>query len=164
MTKEHKSFYSEEELDSLEYLDMPEPEKGRLHSLILQDPISQLRPPKPIVLGSRDPVSKAVKLMKKFRFGSVFVLDKDKLIGIFTEKDLVFKTSETDFELDKILLEDVMTPGPQALDEEDSLSHALNLMSVGGYRHIIVLRDGKPVGFVSIRGILKYITENALSA
>ena len=55
-----------------------------------------------------------------------------------------------------------MTPRPQALSEEDTIAQAINCMAVGGYRHLPIVRDGAPVGFVSIRGILSYIAKNAL--
>ncbi|MBI4583359.1 MAG: CBS domain-containing protein [Planctomycetes bacterium] len=157
-----RSYYSETDLESLEYLDMPLPRRGRLHEMILEDPISQLNAPKPIVLEASDPVSKAVKLMKKFRYGSVLVQDDEWLVGIFTEKDLIQKTSGKNFDFDKVTLREVMTPQPQALNAGDTLAHALHLMAVGGYRHVPVLDGGHPVGFVSIRGILRYIAENAL--
>ena len=155
--------YSEEDLQNLEYLDMPTPKRGRLHEIILKDPISQLNVPKPIVLDAKEPVSKAVKMMKKLRYGSTLVFLDNKLAGIFTEKDLLVKTTGQDMDLSKVALSQVMTPNPQALEEDDTIAHALHLMSVGGYRHIPIVRDGYPIGFVSIRGILKYIADNALS-
>lgn len=158
------SYYSEEDLQNLEYLDIPSPEKGQLHEMILEDPISRLNAPRPIVLDAGDPVSKAVNLMKKFRYGSVLVFEGGQLVGIFTEKDLLVKTAGAAVSPDTLPLREVMTPNPQALEKEDTLAHALHLMSVGGYRHIPVLADGEPVGFVSIRGILRYISENALSS
>ncbi len=157
-------YYSEEDLKSLEYLDLPSPEKSRLHEIILKDPLSQLNAVKPIVLKKSDSVLKAVTLMRKFRYGSVLVIDDGELVGIFTEKDLLVKATDGDVDLSRVKLKDVMTSNPQGLEEDDSIAHALNLMSVGGYRHVPILEGGKPVGFVSIRGILRYITENALSA
>lgn len=155
-------YYSEEDLQSLEYLDMPVPEKGEVRERVLEDPISRLNFPKPIVLEAGDPVSKAIKLMKKFRYGSVLVLDDEWLVGIFTEKNLLQETSARNGDLERIPLREVMTPNPQALNDDDTIAEALHLMAVGGQRHIPVIKDGHPIGFVSIRGILRYIAENAL--
>jgi len=157
-------YYSEEDLQSLEYLDeVTPPKKGRMHEVILKDPLTQLNAPKPIVLNPDDTVAKAVKLMTRFRHGSVLIVESDEVVGIFTEKDLVVKTTGDETPIDEIALRDVMTPNPQGLEEDDSIAHALHLMSVGGYRHVPVLRHGRPVGFASIRGILQYISDNALS-
>ena len=156
-------YYSEKDLADLEYLDMPAPKKGRLGSMILEEPISQLNAPKPIVLDVNDSVSKAIRLMRKFRYGSVLVVDKGELVGIFTEKDVFAKTSSGDVDLESLKLSEIMTSDPQSLEDDTAtLAQALYLMAVGGYRHIPILKDGKPTGFCSIRGILRYISENAL--
>jgi len=154
-------FYTERELKELEYLDVPVPKRGALHRALLEDPISQLNVPKPIVLQVSEPVSVAARLMSKFRYGSVLVEDDEWLVGIFTERDLVRRCAWKD--LDKLKLGEVMTRDPQALREDDTLACALHLMAVGGYRHIPILRDGHPAGFVSVRGILRYLVENALA-
>ncbi len=153
-------YYTEEELKSLEYLDLPVPRRGRLHEAILEDPISQLNAPRPIILEVTDTVASAARLMSKFRFGSVLVLDDEWLVGIFTERDLLLRCAGKD--LARLKLGDVMTRDPQALREDDRLACVLHLMSVGGYRHIPILRDGHTVGFVSVRGVLRYLAENAL--
>lgn len=142
---------------------LPQPKRGRIHELILEDPISQLNAPRPITLTTRDTVANAVKLMREKRFGSLLVLDeKNALVGIFTERDLCRGLGARREPLDWILLQDVMTPRPQTLSEDDTIASALNCMAVGGYRHIPIVREGVPIGFVSIRGILSYIAKNAL--
>ena len=154
-------YYSEEDLQNLEYLEPEPPKHGRLHEMVLEDPMSQLNAPKPIALQKDSTVLKAVELMKKLRYGSVLVFDGEALVGIFTEKDLL-RTIVRNDELDKIPLSEAMTANPPVLDETNRLAHALNLMAVGGYRHVPVTRDGKVTGFVSIRGILKYLAQTAL--
>jgi CBS domain-containing protein len=142
---------------------IPVPRRGRIHELILQDPLSQLNAPEPILLRQSDTVAKAVQRMKKLRYGSVLVVDgAGRLTGIFTEHDLVRHFAGQEDDIERATLAEVMTRDPRALNDDDSLAHALNRMAVGGYRHIPIVRDGLPVGFVSIRGILRYIAENAL--
>ena len=51
-----------------------------------------------------------------------------------------------------------MTPDPETASESDPLAFALHKMDGGGYRHLPVLRDGKPVGMISVRDLLKHIT------
>ena len=144
---------------------VPEPRLGRLHDLILKDPLSQLNARSPITLRESDMVSKAVEVMRKQRFGSVLVLDDEgKLSGIFTERDLLQRLSDHVNPLDQVRLGSTMTRNPQTLREDDTIALALNRMSMGGYRHVPIVRDDRPVGFVSIRGILKYIAKNALNS
>jgi CBS domain-containing protein len=140
-----------------------DPRSGRLHDLILEDPLSQLNAPRPLTLKPTDTVLSAVKLMRKHRFGSVLVLNAEgALEGIFTERDLLRSPVLDLLSPANVALREVMTPRPQTLSEDDTIAHALNRMAVGGYRHIPIVRDGVPVGFVSIRGILSYIAKNAL--
>jgi CBS domain-containing protein len=149
--------------DDLTHVNLPQPKRGRLHELILEDPLSQLNAPRPITLDETESVARAVDLMRKQRFGSVLVTSSGgRLSGIFTERDLCRKLGERRDPLEWVFLRDVMTPRPQTLREDDTIAHALNCMAVGGYRHIPIVRDGAPIGFVSIRGILTYIANNAL--
>ena len=57
---------------------LPRPRHGRIHQLILEDPISQLNAPEPICLRSGDTVAEAVARMKRLRYGSVLVVDSDR--------------------------------------------------------------------------------------
>jgi len=144
-------------------LSFPAPKRGRIHELILEDPLSQLNAPSPITLSKSDNVARAVELMRNRRFGSVLVLDESgALTGILTERDICRRLAGRREPLEWIPIRDVMTPNPQSLTEEDTIASALNHMAVGGFRHIPIVRDGAPVGFVSIRGILSYIAKNAL--
>jgi CBS domain-containing protein len=146
----------------LTQIGMPRPKRGRIHQMILEDPVSQLNAPNPIVLKTSDTVARAVEVMKKLRYGSVLVLEGGCLAGIFTERDLLRHCAGSDRDLNLVRLGEVMTPKPQTVEEDDTLAFALHRMAVGGYRHIPVVRDGRPVGFISIRGILRYVAENAL--
>jgi CBS domain-containing protein len=144
-------------------LGVPGPKRGRLHELILEDPLSQLNAPVPITVKTTDAVAKVVELMKKNRHGSVLVLDLGgALAGIFTERDLLRRLGGGSAQIQTATVGEVMTAHPETLTEEDTIAHALNCMAVGGYRHIPLVREGAPVGFVSIRGILTYISQNAL--
>jgi len=49
------------------------------------------------------------------------------------------------------------------LKEDDILAHAIHLMAVRGFRHIPIVRDDRPIGFVSVRGILRYVAEQVLT-
>ena len=141
----------------------PTPLEGRLHELILEDPISRLNAPTPLTLKAGDSVATAVELMRKRRYGSVLIVDDDgALEGIFTERDLLVKLSAESVDLQAIALSDVMTAKPKTLREDATLAQAINRMALGGYRHIPVVCESRPVGFVSIRGILQYVSKNAL--
>jgi CBS domain-containing protein len=52
-----------------------------------------------------------------------------------------------------------MTPSPVTLETSDKIAFALQKMNVGGYRHLPILFQGKLAGVISIRDILRYLTE-----
>ena len=70
-----------------DYYLLPRPKRGRLHEAILEDPVSQLNAPRPIICNKTDRVARAVERMRKLRYGSVLVVDEGKLVGIFTVTD-----------------------------------------------------------------------------
>lgn len=106
-------------------------------------------------------VSDALEMMWQKQSSSVVVTDEDdKPVGIFTSKDVLYKIAGND-ELRDRPIKDVMTPGPCALYATESPAKALNLMSVGGFRHIPVLdADEKVVGMLAPRRTTTFLQEN----
>ena len=54
---------------------------------------------------------------------------------------------------------DYMTPNPETVKLTDPLGFALHKMDVGGYRHLPVIKDGHLLGMISVRGMLRHITQ-----
>jgi len=82
------------------------------------------------------------------------VVDEGELVGIFTERDVVFRVIAADKDPKSTRVASAMTPKPRALDASRPLGHALHLMYEGGFRHVPVIEDGKPIGMVSARDAL----------
>jgi CBS domain-containing protein len=99
-------------------------------------------------------VSAAALLMARRKVGAVMVTRDGKLVGIFTERDVVFRVIALDLDVKSTLLADVMTPSPVTIDPDKSFGYALLLMHKNGFRHMPVTEDGKPVGMVSARHAL----------
>ncbi len=136
--------------------------RGGMQERIFSDPLSAVPPAAPILVASGASASEAIRLMKERRHGSVLVVDGPRLAGMFTERDVLLKLAGRSVDLEKIPVGAVMTADPHTLGEDDPLSYAIHLMAVRGLRHIPIVRDGRPVGVVSIRGILRYLTDQAL--
>ena len=97
-------------------------------------------------------VGEAAKLMAKRRVGAVLVVDdQQRLVGIFTERDAVFRVIARGRDVHTTRLADVMTPEPQTVHPRKSLGYALLVMYENGFRHVPVVEDGKLVGIVSAR-------------
>ena len=96
-------------------------------------------------------VRTASHIMATARIGSVMVVEKDALVGIFTERDALFRVLAGGLDPDRTKVGDVMTPNPQTITADRPLVHALHLMNDGGFRHMPVVENGRPIGMVSIR-------------
>ena len=99
-------------------------------------------------------ISDAARLMKQHAIGALLIVDDGKLVGIFTERDIVFRVIAADKDPHRTHVASAMTRKPRALDASRPLGHALHLMYEGGFRHVPVVEDGKPIGMVSARDAL----------
>jgi len=102
-------------------------------------------------------VSEVIKKMKDARLGCALVLDKGKLVGIFTERDLLNKLTGKNASPQNTPVNQLMSPNPEVLRETDSVATALNKMSMGRYRHIPVQRADGTYCVASIKHVLNYI-------
>ena len=125
----------------------------------LQHPIRHLPTLGPVVACARhDTVRQAIEAMQQRRIGSVLVVEQDRVLGIFTERDVLTKVAGRDMDIDRVAVGQLMTPNPECLGVDDELVYALNQMSIGGYRHIPLLDDdGHPTGVVAMRYIVDYL-------
>jgi CBS domain-containing protein len=99
-------------------------------------------------------VRQAAMLMAKKNVGAVMVVENELLVGIFTERDAVFRVIAPGRDTQTTLLADVMTPSPQTVDPDRSFGYALLMMHENGFRHVPVIENGKPIGIVSSRNAL----------
>ena len=142
-------------------VDLTKPKKG-FGALILSDTIEKLAPPEPLIVKPDSTIKEAVELMIKHGHGSVLVVDNEELIGIFTERDLLKRVVRARLDVNTNKISEVMTSEPQSLSGSDSIAYALNRMAVHSIRHIPIITDSKVSGFISVRGMLKYISEHTL--
>jgi len=99
-------------------------------------------------------VSKAAKLMAKRKVGAVMVVEERRLVGIFTERDAVFRVIAPGRDSQTTRLADVMTTAPKTVDPDKSFGYALLMMHENGFRHVPVIEDGRLIGVVSARDAL----------
>ena len=133
----------------------------RLGAAILREPISEAVHPRGVVcVAPSATVREAIECMKENRVGCALVQVRGKLVGIFTERDVLAKIVLQGHDIDELTVEEVMTADPEVLSPDDKVSYALNKMSVGGFRHIpLVDREGRPVGVVSMRDVVDFMVD-----
>jgi CBS domain-containing protein len=122
--------------------------------------ISRLHPTPPRHIGPEQSVAEAVALMREHEVGCLLVSADDKLVGIFTERDLMRRVLAAGLPLCTPVAQ-CMTPDPVVVDEKESIRAAVRRMEEGGYRHLPVIGDtGKPVGILSVKRIVHYLVEH----
>ena len=90
--------------------------------------------------------------------GAVLVVDDaGSLVGIVTERDFLTRIADQPGLAD-LPVRDFMTPNPETVLKTDTVAMALGKMNVRGYRHLPVVEGNKPVGMISVRDILRYMT------
>jgi CBS domain-containing protein len=127
-------------------------EKGR--RMISQSVKSIMDPRKLILVPGTMTVREAAELMKSKRYGAVLIVDGDELLGIFTERDAVFRVIAAGRDPQTTKLSEVMTKSPQTIAPDKTFGHAMLMMHEGSYRHVPVVDKGKLVGMVSSRNAL----------
>ena len=99
-------------------------------------------------------VFEAALLMKERSKGALLILDGSKLVGIFTERDALFRVLAEGQDPKTTAIGRVMTEHPQSIAPDKPFGHALLMMYENGYRHVPVVENGKPIGMVSARDAL----------
>jgi len=110
---------------------------------------------KPLVAPAKTTVREAAQLMEKHKVGAMMVVDAHgHLSGIFTERDALFRVLAAGRDPATTLLAEVLTKKPQTIAPDRPVGHALHMMFEGGFRHVPVVENGRPIGMVSARDAL----------
>jgi len=109
---------------------------------------------KPVMASADMTVSAAARVMKEQGIGALLVIREGRLAGIFTERDALFRVIAEGRDPAKTRIAEVMTANPRTIAPDRPFGHALHLMYEGGFRHVPVVDDGRPLGVVSARDAL----------
>lgn len=151
-------------LHSLMQREVAPPDAAATEAL-LNRPVSELLTGLDLLVCSpSDTMDKVVKIFQKFKKNCVLVYDKKKLVGILSNRDILLRVAGLHKDLSKVAVEQVMTKNPGYVRPEDPIAFAVNKMSMGGYRHVPVLRrDGTPVSILLIKDVLRYLSQSKKS-
>jgi CBS domain-containing protein len=111
-----------------------------------------------VSVGPSATVAEAATLMGKQHVGSALVMDGERVVGIFTERDIV-RALGADFDAAGHVVADWMTAQPATVEPDVPVRQALDRMLDAGYRHLPVVEGGSTVGIVSIRDLSRAAVE-----
>jgi CBS domain-containing protein len=104
---------------------------------------------------SSDNVRDVARMMSDKNVGAVAVLDSGRLVGIFSERDLMKRVVAAGLNPEKTIVGKVMTKDLVVGKPEDDINAALQKMHSVGCRHLPVIDSGNLVGMVSLRDLLE---------
>jgi predicted transcriptional regulator len=111
-----------------------------------------------IVVDAATDVNEAIRRMHADAIDCVLVTEGDRFVGIFTDRDAVLKVAGLPRQARRIAT--VMTRDPVVLRHDETIAVAINKMAVGGFRHIPIVEDGRPIGVVTARDVFRHLVES----
>jgi CBS domain-containing protein len=97
-----------------------------------------------------DSVIDAAQLMRDTGIGDVLVVEDEQLVGIVTDRDIVIRGIASGEDVASLLLSDVCSDDPVAVDVDTELDEAITMMREQAIRRLPVTHNGRPIGVVSL--------------
>ena len=101
----------------------------------------------------------ALELMFEKNIGALLIIEQEKLVGIFTERDYARKVILKGKASKEIQVKEIMTENPTTVSSDSGIEECMQLMTNKFIRHLPVIDDGKLIGIISIGDVVKYIIE-----
>jgi signal-transduction protein with cAMP-binding, CBS, and nucleotidyltransferase domain len=128
---------------------------------IFKVPLSNFSLLPPLTVDESTEIGQTLGIMQDKHIGSIVVTQKNKLVGIVTERDFLMKSSFEDPAFLHFPISKIMTHRPDSLKKSDPFILALYYMNRGGYRHIPILDEQENIaGIISIKDILSYLMKH----
>jgi CBS domain-containing protein len=106
-----------------------------------------------------DTIRMAVNKMVHGGIGAVIVTEKDKPVGILTERDILKFIANEKMDLDNSKVENIMSAPLISVDSSSSLEEAAGVMLTNNIRRLIIKEKDEYVGIISQRELQQFITE-----
>ncbi|PCI40224.1 MAG: oxidoreductase [Elusimicrobia bacterium] len=111
-------------------------------------------------VGPDETINAVTRIMRSRHVGCVVVAQKDKIVGIFTERDLLNRVAAEGIDGNTTPVSKVMTPDPICVAPGEPLQRVFELLSQRRFRHVPIAEEGRAVGMVSLSdfaGVLKEV-------
>ncbi len=103
-------------------------------------------------------VHEAARTLRARHVAALLVMREERLLGIITERDIVYRVVAEGRDPATVTVEAVMTPDPVTARPDERALDALEKMRSGHFRHLpVVDRDGRVLAVVSIRDLYEAV-------
>lgn len=131
-----------------------------LRRVMEQESIDRVGYRKPVTVPLDVTVAQALDLMQRRRVGCLLVVEEGRLMGIFTERDVLRRVLAPATALE-VPIAEVMTRDPVVARRGEPLAQVLSRMFAGGFRHLPLLEaEDHIVGTISIKRLIRFIADH----
>jgi CBS domain-containing protein len=104
-------------------------------------------------------VFQALQVMSKENTGAVMIMTGDKVVGILSERDCVRKLELEGKEPSSTAVQEIMTPDVLYVEAGQPVEECMALMIDKNIRHLPVFENGRLLGLISVRDVLKEVVD-----
>lgn len=105
-------------------------------------------------------LAEAIQILQRNRVGSIVVVEDERPIGIFTERDLLMRVCGQNIDWTTAEIGEYMTPDPVSVAQEAPLVDVLHKMRNGSFRHLLVIDpDGDLTDVISIKDVMVHLVD-----
>jgi len=122
----------------------------------IQRPLAVMMSRRILSAGPDTPVIEVARTMQEAKVGALLVAEGARFIGIVSETDLVRRVLAVGGDVQQVRVSEVMRSPIITIEIDRSAHEASDLMAERGIRHLAVTDDGKIVGMLSVRDLLRY--------
>lgn len=144
-----------------EYSESLESDFRKLEGALVSDTVKLLAPSEPIKLREQNTVHEAITQMDEKRRAAVVIVDAEgRLVGIFTERDLLRRVAVPGRDPKQTRLAEVMTRDPETLAADDLIAYAINRLHHASYRTFpLVDAQHRPIGIMTVTDIVQWLAD-----
>ncbi len=106
-------------------------------------------------------VMEAVQIMNEHKIGALLVHRGKRLLGIFTERDVLVRVVDSGLDPNETVVQQVMTTNVHTVESSITVSEAMKIMITEKFRHLPILEGERVIGIVSVGDLmLRTLQEN----
>jgi CBS domain-containing protein len=105
-------------------------------------------------------IGEAIAKMNEKRIGSLLVMDGERLVGIFTERDVLTRVVPQQLDTRRTPVGEVMSRQPLTIAPTRTVQEAMMVMTDRHHRHLPVTEGGKVVGVISIGDLTRWLVSD----
>jgi Predicted signal-transduction protein containing cAMP-binding and CBS domains len=122
----------------------------------IQRPLAMMMRPITRTVHPDDTLLTVARQLRDARVGAMLVAERGDYVGIVSEADLVRKAMASGIAADQIMVRAVMSAPVMTIDIAQSAHEASDVMAERGIRHLVITEEGRMVGMISVRDLLRY--------